>query len=208
MRVMDTILGAKLPIPDGNGIILDFEASCDNQGSIPRNEMEIIEIGALVVSGETGEPISEFSSFIRPVRHATLTDFCTGLTTITQQDVDAAEPFCVVAEALAAWSAENEVVWWGSWGGYDRNQLAQDVRFHRVVNPLPQPHFNVKAGFADRQGLRKQLGLGGAIRRAGLTFQGTAHRGIDDARNIVRLLPYITGDAVLTGSDSFPPRRR
>jgi inhibitor of KinA sporulation pathway (predicted exonuclease) len=28
----------------------------------------------------------------------------------------------------------------------------------------------------------------------GLTFEGTAHRGIDDARNMARLLPWIFGD--------------
>lgn len=204
MKTMDTTLGNKPAVPRGNFIILDFEATCDDRGSIPRGEMEIIEIGAVVVSDETLEPISEFSSFVRPVRHATLTDFCTSLTTITQRDVDAAEGFRAVSESLAAWGTENEVVWWGSWGDYDWNQLAKDVRYHRVTNPLPRTHFNVKRAFSERQLLRKQLGLGGAIRQAGMSFDGTAHRGIDDSRNIVRLLPHILGDAVLANRN-FPP---
>ena len=31
------------------------------------------------------------------------------------------------------------------------------------------------------------------MKMAGLQFEGTAHRGIDDARNIARLLPLIVG---------------
>lgn len=197
MKAMDTTLGNKPAVPRGNFIILDFEATCDDRGSIPRGEMEIIEIGAVAVDGKSLAPLSEFSAFVKPMRHGTLTDFCMVLTTITQRDVDSADGFRAVSESLAEWSAENEVSWWGSWGDYDWNQLAKDVRYHRVPNPLPQPHFNVKRGFSERQLLRKQLGLGGAIRRAGMTFEGTAHRGIDDSRNIVRLLPYILGDAAL-----------
>jgi hypothetical protein len=37
------------------------------------------------------------------------------------------------------------------------------------------------------------LPLGQDHARLGLTFEGTAHRGIDDARNIARLLPYALG---------------
>lgn len=45
-----------------------------------------------------------------------------------------------------------------------------------------------------RQGLAKKPGLDQAVKLAGLQFTGTHHRGIDDARNIARLLPYIFGD--------------
>jgi inhibitor of KinA sporulation pathway (predicted exonuclease) len=41
-----------------------------------------------------------------------------------------------------------------------------------------------------RQGLRKKLGMAKALRHVGLELQGTHHRGIDDARNIARLLPH------------------
>ena len=33
-----------------------------------------------------------------------------------------------------------------------------------------------------------------ALKLAGLELDGTHHRGIDDARNIARLLPFIVGD--------------
>ena len=40
----------------------------------------------------------------------------------------------------------------------------------------------------------KKPGLGDAVRMVGLRFDGTQHRGIDDARNIARRLPFIVGD--------------
>jgi len=60
-----------------------------------------------------------------------------------------------------------------------------------------QRHLNLKRRFAARQGLRKPVGMAGALRKAGLELAGTHHRGIDDARNIARLLPLIVDTASL-----------
>lgn len=198
-------LGPKLPIPGGNFVVLDFEATCSNPGNaiqVPRNQMEIIEIGAIAVSPEL-EVLSEFPRFVRPVRNPILSEFATELTTITQAEVDGADDFKVVAAELALWAAENEISWWGSWGKYDRNQLTQDVQFHRVPDPLPQVHFNIKEAFSERQNIKRRLGLGGAVRLAGLGFQGTAHRAIDDTRNIVRILPLVLGEEALKNPAGF-----
>ena len=205
MTASTRTLGPRLPVPSGNFVVLDFEATCSNGTGpieVPRGEMEIIEIGAIAVDPELNT-LSEFARFIRPVRHTTLSAFATELTTITQSDVDAAEDFKSVAAELALWAAENEISWWGSWGKYDRNQLTQDVRFHRVPDPLPQPHFNIKESFSERQGIKRRLGLGGAVKTAGLSFEGTAHRAISDTRNIARLLPWVLGTAALANPAGF-----
>ncbi|KQO98284.1 3'-5' exonuclease [Leifsonia sp. Leaf264] len=178
--------------PTGNGLIVDFEATCSNINEFPREQNEIIEFPGIVV-GPDLNVVAEFSSFVRPIRNPVLTDFCRELTTIRQAEVDTAPTFPEVAAAVAEFVAQYDVQWWGSWGDYDRNQLTKDVQFHRVPNPLPQPHINLKQAFSDAQGVRR-LGLGGAVRRAELTFQGTAHRGIDDSCNIVALLPWVFGD--------------
>jgi inhibitor of KinA sporulation pathway (predicted exonuclease) len=38
---------------------------------------------------------------------------------------------------------------------------------------------------------RKQYGMAKALRVVNLPMEGTHHRGIDDVKNIVKLLPYI-----------------
>jgi inhibitor of KinA sporulation pathway (predicted exonuclease) len=78
-------------------------------------------------------------------------------------------------------------------GDYDRKQLEREAREHRLALPLGVGHLNVKVAFRDHSGQRRQLGVEQALARVGLRFEGTAHRGIDDARNIARLLPYALG---------------
>lgn len=60
-------------------LIIDLEATCCNQGSVPQQEMETIQIGAVIAS-LSGEVMGEWSSHVRPIRHPVLTTFCTQLT--------------------------------------------------------------------------------------------------------------------------------
>lgn len=57
-------------------LVLDLEATCDDVGAVPREEMEIIEIGAALLQPSTWEITDEFNAFVRPVRHPQLTEFC------------------------------------------------------------------------------------------------------------------------------------
>ncbi len=48
--------------------------------------------------------------------------------------------------------------------------------------------------FSRSQGLKKKQGMAEALKLCGLKLEGAHHRGIDDARNIARMLPWIVGD--------------
>ena len=52
----------------------------------------------------------------------------------------------------------------------------------------------MKGLFIAGQSLTKKPGLAEAVKMAGLELSGVHHCGIDDARNIAQLLPYIFGD--------------
>jgi len=78
-----------------------------------------------------------------------------------------------------------------SWGSYDKNQLIRDCVFHNVEYPFSNEHINIKQKFANNMGLNKGVGLGRALRLVNTEFTGTAHRGIDDARNMAKLSKYI-----------------
>lgn len=176
-------------------LVIDLEATCDANGRIPRPETEIIEIGAVLVDGATLVPIDELQTFVRPVRHPVLTPFCTALTSITQADVDGApgfpEAIARVRELLRRLRAGGAL--FCSWGDYDRAQLARDAERHRVELPFGRRHLNLKQRFSDVLGETKRYGMAEALRRVDLRLVGTHHRGIDDARNIARLLPWIVG---------------
>jgi inhibitor of KinA sporulation pathway (predicted exonuclease) len=173
-------------------LVVDLEATCSDDGAVPKHEMEIIEVGAVLVDGATLQAVAEFQSFVRPLRHPRLTPFCTKLTTISQQDVDAAPPFPEVHRALASWSRQYVDVLFCSWGDYDSKQLAQDCRHHHLKPPFAE-HFNVKRAFSEELCLTKKLGMAEALAHVGLALAGVHHRGIDDARNVARLLPFALG---------------
>lgn len=197
------------PVPPADHyLVIDFEATCCDRGSVPREQMEIIEFGAVMVEVRGLQTVAEFQSFVRPVRHPRLTGFCTQLTSISQPQVDAAPAFGEVITAFGQWLGNFGRCVFCSWGDYDRNQLQQDCTFHGVPYPIDPPHWNLKRQMTQRHHLAKPLGLAAATRAAGLQFAGTHHRGIDDARNIARLLPYIVGDLALPGRGAATGQQR
>ena len=169
-------------------LIVDVEATCSDDGAVPRGEMEIIEIGAVMLQSRMFEIESEFQTFVRPVRHPQLTAFCTELTGITQQDVSGAPGYEPALEAMKLWMGGFNDALFCSWGDYDRKQFLQDCEYHRVACPFVAGHLNLKAEFSRSLNLRKQLGIAGAVRRLGLKFEGSHHRGLDNARNIARIV--------------------
>lgn len=172
-------------------LIIDFEATCCNDGSFPRDEMEIIEFAAVLMNSRTLEIESDFQTFIKPTRNPSLTAFCKELTTIRQEDVETAPTFPQVISEVHQWLSRYDSYRFCSWGGYDKIQLQQDCAHHKVAFPFGDAHTNLKKAFAKQMGLRKPVGIGGALKQLGLTFEGTAHRGIDDARNIARIVKKV-----------------
>ncbi|MEO0447769.1 MAG: 3'-5' exonuclease, partial [Verrucomicrobiota bacterium] len=118
---------------------------------------------------------------------AVLTEFCKTLTSISQRDVDEAEPYPTAIAPMKEWLADIQDYDFCSWGFYDRTQFEQDSQFHGVPYPFAGPHRNVKLEFSAAMGAKKKFGVSGALRKLGIPFQGTPHRGIDDARNIARI---------------------
>lgn len=174
-------------------LVVDLEATCD-RSDFPREQTEIIEIGAVLVDPDTLEPSAEFQTFVRPTLHPTLTAFCTELTSIQQADVDTAPLFPAAIDAIAKWLPGPVLLC--SWGEYDKNQLSRERHRHKLSLPFGKGHLNIKAAFAQKTG-RPREGMAEALRACGITLSGTHHRGIDDARNIAKLLPYALGAAKL-----------
>lgn len=177
-------------------LVIDLEATCDDKGSVPKHQMEIIEIGAVLVDARLFQIQAEFQTFVRPIWHPKLTPFCTELTSITQAQVDAAPKFPAAIAELEDFIrrvAPDRLPLFCSWGNYDKNQFMLDAKLHRVELPFGKDHLNIKKAFSDALGTRKGFGMARALKRLGLPLTGTHHRGIDDARNIARILPYAVG---------------
>ena len=182
----------------GHWLVIDLEATTD-EGGWPVTDMEVIEIGASLVTRD-GREVEHFQRFVRPRRRPQLTPFCRELTHIRQADVDGAAPFAEVWRQFERWLAhhQGQLQAWVSWGDYDRKQLLQEWQLHQVHSLLAQlPHINLKQRFAKARQLQRPAGLNGALQLAGLQFSGRQHRALEDARNTARLLPLSlpAGDA-------------
>lgn len=175
-------------------LIVDLEATCSDDGSIPEEEMEIIEIGACWVD-QHGHVMDEFQSFVRPNLRPHLTPFCAALTGINQGDIDRAEGFPRASARLQEFSrrfALPDAVW-GSWGAYDRKQIERESARYRLPMPIALPHQNLKRLFAKRRRTGKEVGMTMALQLVGCQSAGNHHRALDDARNIARLVPWVYG---------------
>lgn len=177
-----------IPFPPADGaclIVVDLEATCwRGEAKAP---FEIIEIGAVAWRMGFGV-LGEFQTFVRP-QLAPISDFCTELTTIRQEDVDAAPVFPDAWRNFREWSRNFDPFTLASWGYYDDKQLRKDCERHGIAYDIER-HMNLKVAFAQQTGTKK-MGLGEALRTINLNLHGTHHRGIDDARNVVRILQWL-----------------
>ena len=160
-------------------LIVDLEGTCCDDDSIRSEDRETIEIGAVVLDLDSKEVTSEFGCFVRPFLNPVLTGFCKSLTTISQEDVDSAEPF------KEAWLGKF-IPWVGerkefcSWGEYDLHQFQRDCGRSGLWLHFER-HCNLVRMYGRRAGHRK------AMKVLGIKPSGTHHRGLDDARNIAEI---------------------
>lgn len=147
--------------------------------------MEIIEIGICVLDLETLAIEKPKSIIVKP--NGFISDFCTQLTSITQDMVD--RDGIALQNALNLIQKEYNVSSkvWGSWGDFDRNQFFKECGFKRIRYPFGPQHINLKTIFSITYGFRQELGMPEALNHLGISLDGTHHRGLDDALNIAKL---------------------
>ncbi|MEH6388470.1 MAG: 3'-5' exonuclease [Pseudomonas profundi] len=178
-------------------LVVDLEATCWKSGT-PEGEpqsihnMEIIEIGC-VLTNRQGAVLDTRSFMVRPERKPVLSAFCTELTHITQAMVDSAQTLPNVIAQMNAWlDGTGADLLWCSWGNYDLNHLTAQCTLDNADSKLLHlSHLNLKKLWRRTTKQRKKTSLASALAYHGLTFDGQPHRGIDDARNITRLLPFL-----------------
>ena len=205
-------------------VVIDFEATCGN--GLAGSEVEIIEFAAIMVETKNLTPYrvkhpagcyniesafsscqlescSEFVQFVRPAMHPILSAFCKDLTSISQQQTDWSPHFPSVLHNFDTWlsmaCARSEVTF-ASWGEFDKKQLVRECLARGTPYPFENEHFNVKNWAAERLGLKKgsKSGLAFVIEKLGLKFLGCQHRGIDDCRNILRVMQELKAPELQT----------
>lgn len=168
-------------------LVVDLEATCWRGHPPEGMHNEIIEFGISVVDFKTKEIIENDSIIVKP-KFSEISSFCTELTTITQDFIDKNGVTFEEACDILINKHKSDRRLWVSWGKYDLNQIEKDCRLRKVNFPMGRDHFNLKPLFSIKHGLSADLGVDTALKYLGLEFEGTHHRGQDDAKNIARIL--------------------
>lgn len=184
--------------------VLDVESTCwdkncaEDTQIFSRQESEIIEFGLVLVEKQSPKIIDKFNAFIKPQRHPILSNFCKNLTSIHQTDVDNASTYVEVCQQLKQFLDKySNVKQWSSWGDYDKNIINENCLYWNINNPfIGFEHINLKnklkEKYPDYAKKHKRLACEKTLRKYfKLEFDGTQHRGIDDAINISKMVQFL-----------------
>lgn len=136
-------------------IVLDLEATSnqETEGERPAEQTNnfIIEIGAVLISRDL-EIVSQFQSLVQPEER--VTPFITNITHITQEMVDAAPKWDVVASQFEDWVKTHckniKNVRLGAWGNYfDMPLLRKGYRFYNRPFPFSGTMLDIKTSAFD-----------------------------------------------------------
>ena len=176
-------------------LVLDFEATCAENDPTQKQWSELIEFPAVLIDARTHATVAEFRSMIRPTQRPMLTDFCTKLTSITQDQVNEAPTLPEVLKRFDAWlpsvlgSNDTSGVLPVTCGEPDLSwMLPRECKRKGLAVPgVLQRYCNVKKPFSGLLAVRAG-GMVDMLRRLNIPLEGRHHLGIDDARNIARIL--------------------
>ncbi|HEY9604201.1 MAG TPA: 3'-5' exonuclease [Allocoleopsis sp.] len=167
-------------------LVIDIESTCWQDAPPPGQESEIIEIGICLFDVASAQRLEKDSILVKPDR-SQVSDFCTQLTTLTQEQVDRGISFAAACSILKKQYLSKERVW-ASYGDYDRRQFERQCASFQISYPFGTTHLNVKSLFAIIHALPHEVGMDRALELLNLPLEGTHHRGGDDAWNIASIL--------------------
>ncbi|XP_074453006.1 ERI1 exoribonuclease 2 [Larus michahellis] len=187
-------------------IVLDFEATCWREAG-PRRP-EIVEFPAVLLNTSTGEIECEFHTYVQPQEHPILSQFCTELTGITQNQVDEGVPLNICLSQFLKWiqkiQKEKKIIFGSdipshstseakpctfvTWTDWDLGVcLHYECKRKQLRKPdILNSWIDLKATYRAFYN-RKPKGLSGALQDLGIAFAGREHSGLDDSRNTAHL---------------------
>lgn len=175
--------------------IIDFEANCLNNKLI--EPQEIIEFPVIVYDliNHCIDYKNTFHYYCQAM--LPITKYCTELTGITQEQVDSGLPFVDVIRKLNKWVFENG--WINSDGTYSvlfvthgdwdlQTALPKQCKYSHIRIPgYLKKWCNVKIVFKEIYG-KKGRDMVSIMKEMNLPLIGRHHSGIDDAKNIARIV--------------------
>jgi len=196
-------------------VILDFEATCsENKREVPPQRQEIIEFPSVLIDARQNPPkvVSEIQTYVRPVAIPKLTTFCTQLTGITQETVDKGTSFVDSMQRHMKWLSSHgldpknphnfAIVTCGDWDL--KSMLPRQLKLVQFLNggptlkspPCYRRWINIKQLFSSTYH-KKARGMTGMLDILRIPLEGRHHSGIDDCRNIAKIMARLLADGAI-----------
>ncbi|KAF7338474.1 3'-5' exonuclease eri1 [Mycena venus] len=197
-------------------LVLDVEATCE-QGTTFDYPNEIIEFPVCLMrwkdrDGGTAsklETVAEFRSFVKPSWRSNLSKFCTELTGITQDQVDAAPDFPAMLRFFRAFLVEHKLIeksgkrrlrfCWCSDGPFDIRDFVVKQCF---ISQIPFPDWmtgdvlDVRGPSDDSHVEKTHFGNTASARPVYQNSDIEYPGGIDDTRNLARIMTQLALEGV------------
>lgn len=198
------IQSSKLAAPSAANVkffcVLDFEKTCeDREKDNSWGPQEIIEFPSVLLRRAPCAVLAQFQSFVKPRVNPALTPFCTTLTGITQEQVDSAEPLMEVLKQHHTWLREycplaDDCIF-VTCGDMDlKTSLPEDPNVvGEDVHSCYKQWLNIKKEFGRfytqwyKKG-KQPRNMTEMLERLDIALEGQHHSGIDDCRNITKVL--------------------
>lgn len=173
-------------------LVLDFEANKD-QG--PIQVKEIIEFPVLKINAQTLKTESEFHTYVKPIAHPKIDPFITDLCGITQDMVEGQPVLPDVLKQFDGWMKSEKLLDGGvnfcfvTCGDWDlKTALPANCNYLQLSYPdYLKRWINIKSYFEAT--MRKRgSGMASMLQDLNLQLDGRHHSGIDDTRNIAKIL--------------------
>ncbi|KRZ53800.1 3'-5' exonuclease eri-1, partial [Trichinella nativa] len=202
LRILDRIrklkaFGENNPLPFTDYYcVLHFECTCATESSGKTYSNEIIEFSSLFIHVSTAKVLSRFHSYCRPVVNPVLSEFCTRSTGIRQENVESAPLFPEVFKHFLQWikiETDGKSVAFVTDGNEDIAAYLQKqlLYFNLDIPKELRSWIDLKKAFSDilRVNLLK---LSEMLDVIGLNLECTKHCGMDDAKNISRIVIWLS----------------
>lgn len=167
-------------------LTIDLEMTCDNHPHFTRQDQEIIEIGWLL-QDLNYNIIKQNNFFVKPLINPKITDYCTNLTGIVQEDVQNCFPLRI---ELARWLSElpnSDSLILAAWGA-DPILLQTELTDQETEYPFYEEFINIK--LVDNFNCKTRRSLKTAIEDLGLILEKPHHRALPDAITASKILQH------------------
>ena len=185
--------------------VLDYEATCDGEKYYNN---EIIEFPSVLLKwdGKNYQFISEFQKFCKPLLKPFVSKFCYELTGITQEQVDNGGNFPEVLEDHYNWlmaytNGNFYILTCGYWdlGVVMINEckkwgICPKYQYRRLVN--------IKNEYRNFYKKERGVGMATMLKELGIELEGRHHSGLDDCKNICKILQRMIVDGYKFHNDS------